>query len=81
MACWARPISSRDLRALMAEAAARVAGDGVEVIHRREEETLRTIFDNMPVMISVYDKAGRLLRVNREWERVTGLDARRGAAG
>ena len=44
----------------------------VEITRRGEEETLRTIFDNMPVMISVYDASGRLLRVNREWERVFG---------
>lgn len=37
-----------------------------------QHETLLTIFDNMPVMISVYDTAGRLLRVNREWTRVLG---------
>jgi PAS domain S-box-containing protein len=39
---------------------------------RREHETLEAIFDNIPVMISVFDAAGRLTRVNREWTRVFG---------
>jgi PAS domain S-box-containing protein len=38
----------------------------------RERETLQAIFDNIPVMISTYDPAGRLLSVNREWERTLG---------
>jgi len=38
----------------------------------REKETLQAIFDNIPVMISAYDAEGRLLRVNREWERTLG---------
>lgn len=37
-----------------------------------EQETLRMILDNMPVMISVFDHEGRLLRANPEWERVLG---------
>jgi PAS domain S-box-containing protein len=44
----------------------------VEVAQRREQETLQAIFDNIPVMIASYDAAGRLLRVNREWERKLG---------
>jgi PAS domain S-box-containing protein len=44
----------------------------VEVAQRREKETLEAIFDNIPVMISSYDASGRLLRVNREWERSLG---------
>jgi PAS domain S-box-containing protein len=44
----------------------------VEVAQRREKETLQAIFDNIPVMIASYDAAGRLLRVNREWERTLG---------
>jgi PAS domain S-box-containing protein len=38
----------------------------------REHETLEAIFDNIPVMISVFDAAGRIARVNREWTRVLG---------
>jgi PAS domain S-box-containing protein len=44
----------------------------VEVAQQRERETLQAIFDNIPVMISFFDTSGRLLRVNREWERVLG---------
>ena len=44
----------------------------VEVARRREKETLQAIFDNIPLMISSYDAAGGLLRVNREWERTLG---------
>ena len=44
----------------------------VEVAQRREKETLQAIFDNIPVMISFNDASGRLLRVNREWERTLG---------
>jgi len=39
---------------------------------RREIEMLQAVFDNIPVMISVYDASGRLLLVNHEWERVLG---------
>jgi PAS domain S-box-containing protein len=39
---------------------------------RRENEILQAIFDNIPVMISFSDPSGRLLLVNREWERVLG---------
>lgn len=49
-----------------------VERDEVEVAQRREKETLQAIFDNIPVMIASYDAAGRLLRVNREWERTLG---------
>ena len=38
----------------------------------RQEEILRTIFDNIPVMINFLDAEGRVLLVNREWERVLG---------
>jgi PAS domain S-box-containing protein len=44
----------------------------VEVAQRQEKETLQAIFDNIPLMISSYDETGRLLRVNREWERTLG---------
>jgi PAS domain S-box-containing protein len=39
---------------------------------RRETEMLQAIFDNIPVMISLFDASGRLVLVNREWERVLG---------
>ena len=44
----------------------------VDIARQRETETLQAIFDNIPVMISVYDESGHLLRVNREWERTLG---------
>jgi PAS domain S-box-containing protein len=39
---------------------------------RQKSELLQTIFDNIPVMISVFDPSGRLLLANREWQRVLG---------
>jgi PAS domain S-box-containing protein len=39
---------------------------------RRETEILQAIFDNIPVMISLFDASGRPVLVNREWERVLG---------
>lgn len=39
---------------------------------RQRSELLQTIFDNIPVMISIFDAAGRLTLANREWERVLG---------
>lgn len=39
---------------------------------RRETEILQAIFDNIPVMISLFDAAGRPVLVNREWQRVLG---------
>jgi PAS domain S-box-containing protein len=39
---------------------------------RSKTEILRAIFDNSPLMVSFYDASGRLLFVNREWERVLG---------
>jgi PAS domain S-box-containing protein len=44
----------------------------LEVEQRREKEALAAIFDNSPVMITLYDASGRLLRANREWERTFG---------
>jgi PAS domain S-box-containing protein len=37
-----------------------------------EREILQMIFDHIPVMISFWDSSGRLLHVNREWERGLG---------
>jgi len=40
---------------------------------RQKSELLQTIFDNVPVMVSLFDPAARrLLFANREWERVIG---------
>jgi PAS domain S-box-containing protein len=44
----------------------------LELAQRKEKETLETIFDNTPVMISFFDASGRLLRVNRTWEEKMG---------
>lgn len=39
----------------------------------RRSELLQTIFDNVPVMVSLFDPAAmRLIVANREWERVLG---------
>lgn len=43
----------------------------VEAAQQREKELLQTVYDNIPVMISVFG-GGRLLRVNREWEKTLG---------
>jgi PAS domain S-box-containing protein len=58
----------------------RLAAIGAELARRQQQrealrqrsELLQTIFDNIPVMISLFDPAGRLLLANREWERVLG---------
>lgn len=39
---------------------------------RKKTEVLQKIFDHIPVMICFRDSAGRLLLVNREWERTFG---------
>jgi len=39
---------------------------------RKEREVLQVIFDHVPVMISFFDKDGRALMVNKEWERTLG---------
>ena len=39
---------------------------------RRERELLRSVLDTIPVMITLYDPETRLLRVNREFERLVG---------
>jgi PAS domain S-box-containing protein len=40
-----------------------------------ERELLQTIIDSIPVMITLYDPDTRVLRLNREFERVTGWTA------
>src|SRR5579862_1473815 len=42
----------------------------------REQELLRTIIDTIPAMITVYEPDERLLRLNPEFERVTGWSFR-----
>ena len=39
---------------------------------RRERELLRSVLDTIPVMITLYDPDTRLLRLNREFERLVG---------
>src|SRR5579863_5164294 len=39
---------------------------------RQRSELLQAIFDHIPLLISTYDLAGRLLFANREWQRVLG---------
>jgi PAS domain S-box-containing protein len=58
----------QSVAALLALAADRHA---VESAQQRDKELLQTVYDNIPVMISVYGD-GRLLRVNREWEKTLG---------
>ena len=41
----------------------------------RERELLQTIIDSIPVMITLYDLGTRGVRVNREFERITGWTA------
>jgi PAS domain S-box-containing protein len=63
----------RQLEAVNAELRKQIAErNELEAAQRREKETLQAIFDTIPVMISVFDTAGRALRVNREWERTLG---------
>jgi PAS domain S-box-containing protein len=59
----------------------RLAAIGAELARRQRErqaqqqrsELLQTIFDNIPVMVSLFDPAAmRLVVANREWERVLG---------
>ena len=59
----------------------RLAAIGAELARRQRErqaqqqrsELLQTIFDNVPVMVSLFDpEALRLVVANREWERVLG---------
>jgi PAS domain S-box-containing protein len=59
----------------------RLAAIGAELARRQRErqaqqqrsELLQTIFDNIPVMVSLFDPVAlRLIVANREWERVLG---------
>ena len=42
---------------------------------RNEKEILQKIFDHIPIMIIFFDEHGRILLVNREWERKLGWPA------
>ncbi|HAX75444.1 MAG TPA: hypothetical protein DCY88_06365 [Cyanobacteria bacterium UBA11372] len=39
---------------------------------RQQKELLQTIFDNIPVMVTLYDRAGKMLLTNRHLEQVIG---------
>jgi PAS domain S-box-containing protein len=43
-----------------------------ELALTREQELLHKIFDTIPVMITMYEPSTSLLRLNREFERITG---------
>lgn len=57
------------LQAIAAELSQR-QGEGEP--RRRSAEILQAIFDNIPVMVSYMDATGRLLVINRAWERTLG---------
>ncbi len=44
----------------------------VDRLVRRQREILRKFFDRLPVLVGVFDAAGRTKVVNREWKRVMG---------
>ncbi|MGH9423544.1 MAG: MEDS domain-containing protein, partial [Thermoanaerobaculia bacterium] len=46
--------------------------DRHEAAERREKETLLTIFDNVPLMISFFDPSQQLVRSNPAWQRTLG---------
>jgi PAS domain S-box-containing protein len=48
---------------------------GADEALRRERELLQAIFDAIPVMLTLYEPDTRVLRVNPEFERVTGWGA------
>ena len=50
------------------------AGPAPERATGEVEERLRSILDDAPIMVYVYDSEGRLLFGNREFERVLGVD-------
>ncbi|HYG73344.1 MAG TPA: PAS domain S-box protein [Actinomycetota bacterium] len=64
----------------------RVVGVGVNVrditadvederVQRERTETLQTVIDNLPVLVSFLDEDNHAVLVNREWERVLGWGA------
>jgi PAS domain S-box-containing protein len=73
-----RSFSRDDLEFLQSMAdmlALAIERDRHEAAERREKETLQTIFDNVPVMISFRDPAERLVAANPEWQRAMGWTA------
>jgi PAS domain S-box-containing protein len=42
---------------------------------RREREVLQTLFDHIPVMVTLVDRSGRYLRTNPAWQRTLGWSA------
>jgi PAS domain S-box-containing protein len=77
-----RAFSRDDLEFLQSMAdllALAIERDGYEAGERREKETLQTIFDNVPVMISFSDSSGELVRANPEWQRALGWTAEEAA--
>lgn len=67
---------SSDIEALgrgVHDASERIAADG-ELLRGRERQ-LRTVVENMPVLMDAYDEHGRIIVWNKECERVTGYTA------
>jgi PAS domain S-box-containing protein len=67
-----RPDDVGFLQSVASVLALAIARDRVAASERQEKEALEGIFENIPLMISAYDASGRLLRVNREWEKTLG---------
>lgn len=70
-----RSFGADDLRFLESLAnvlALAIERDEHERAERHKKETLQTIFDNIPVMISLVDSSGQLVYSNPEWERMLG---------
>ena len=67
---------SSDIEALgrgLRDASERIAADG-ELLRGRERQ-LRTVVENMPVLMDAYDEHGHIIVWNKECERVTGYTA------
>ena len=77
-----RPFTQDDAEFLQSMAnvlALAIERDRHEAAERREKETLQTIFDNVPVMISLSDPSHRVVRANPAWERTLGWTAEEAA--
>lgn len=73
-----RSFTADDLEFLQSMAnvlALAIERDRYEAAERREKENLKTIFDNVPVMISFSDPARRLVRANPAWQHTLGWTA------
>ena len=67
---------SSDIEALgrgLRDASERIAADGERL--RGRERQLRTVVENMPVLMDAYDEHGHIIVWNKECERVTGYTA------